>query len=222
MSKTVNIHTPFPTFVATAIYPEHERLNAELKKKIYAKRELDPKGLYRSNAAGTWHSDDHILEWSGDPGKELQKVFYTAFAGIADQHGGQPGGTYNMRLSAWAMVYGDRGYATVHTHPNCQFSAVYYVDTGPEVDEITMATGVRIRPGDLEFVDTRGSYGHQIKGLYLQPSFRIRPEPGLVVAFPSWMPHFVHPVRGDGDRISIAANANVQYKPPTNGENNGS
>jgi hypothetical protein len=35
---------------------------------------------------------------------------------------------------------------------------------------------------------------------------RIEPEPGLMLIFPSWNVHMVHPFHGDGERISIAFN----------------
>ena len=34
----------------------------------------------------------------------------------------------------------------------------------------------------------------------------VRPRPGLLLMFPSWLSHAVRPYRGDGVRISIAIN----------------
>ena len=34
----------------------------------------------------------------------------------------------------------------------------------------------------------------------------MRPQPGLLLMFPSWLSHAVRPYRGDGVRISIAIN----------------
>ena len=48
-------------------------------------------------------------------------------------------------------------------------------------------------------VDTPGSpYGQRML---------IRPVPGLLVLFPSWLYHFVHPSTAYSPRISIAFNA---------------
>jgi len=35
---------------------------------------------------------------------------------------------------------------------------------------------------------------------------QITPEPGMLVMFPSWIDHMVHPHHGPDDRISIAIN----------------
>jgi hypothetical protein len=37
-------------------------------------------------------------------------------------------------------------------------------------------------------------------------SLLIRPQPGLMVVFPAWIEHWVHPFQGEGQRISIAIN----------------
>ena len=37
----------------------------------------------------------------------------------------------------------------------------------------------------------------------------IRPKPGLMVIFPAWAEHWVHPFHGDGNRISIAINVTL-------------
>ena len=60
----------------------------------------------------------------------------------------------------------------------------------------------------LEFLDPRAGvemvtapgdpYGEPI---------RIRPETGLMVIFPSWLYHWVHPYAGEASRIAISFNA---------------
>lgn len=209
----VNVMTAFPTYILTRQWDNTGELNAALEKEILRKRIKDPEGVYRSNTAGTWHSDTKLLSWSGDAGKQLAKMFGQCFNQYCDVMGGQPGGSYEVQMSAWAMMYQDRGYATCHTHPNCHFAGVYYVRDGEQHD-LVMATGVKVRSGELEFVDTRGVGGHQISGLNMNPGARVVPEPGMMVIFPQWLPHFVHPIIGDTERISISCNASIKYKPP--------
>ena len=38
---------------------------------------------------------------------------------------------------------------------------------------------------------------------------RVVPEPGVMIAFPSYLKHYVHPFFGEGERIVIAANVKV-------------
>jgi len=215
----LQLMTPFPTYVGVKQWEDTEKLNADLTLAVHRRRGDDPAGLYRSNTAGTWHSDDGLLRWSGEAGQKLGRMFGESFRTFTNTLGAHPEGECDIRLMAWAMLYRPGGYATVHTHPNCHFSGVYYVDEGsPET--ITMATGAHVHPGDIEFVDTRGNSGYQRKGLNFQTAFRITPKPGLMLVFPSWFPHFVHPVR-DGERISVACNATIlKYDPPSKEQDN--
>lgn len=198
----------FSTRVQQTDFP-FDSFNSTLRSEILGMRDSDPDGIYRSNQAGTWHSKDDLLQ-TLPSGQELSAMFFDCFRQYASTFANQPG-QLKMKLSAWAMVYSNGGYATVHTHPNCHFSAVYYVDSGPQPEEVT-ATGAAIQAGDIEFVDLRNAGAFKVPGLNLQPAARISPKSGRLIVFPSWLPHFVHPVRGDSLRIAVACNARIlQY-----------
>ena len=52
---------------------------------------------------------------------------------------------------------------------------------------------------------------HYMSGLFERScAFAINPEPGMLLAFPAWLDHQVHPFFGRGEHISIAANVRVQ------------
>ena len=202
------IATIFPTSLVVQEDALTVSQNRALELEIYRLRAKDPEGIYRSNVEGTWHSQDVILRSCGEPGHNLGDAFHSMFSVMASANGGRKG-TYKWKLEAWAMMYGDRGYATAHTHPNCTFSGVYYV-AAEEIDALgTQVTGVAVKPGALEFIDTRG-INLKAPGVVMQPAARVYPKVGRMVGFPSWVPHFVHPVRGDGPpRIAVACNATI-------------
>jgi len=213
-------HTPipaFPTWMVASRFegPEVEALNQRILTGCYRKRIADPTGIYRSNAAGCWHSDDHILKYLEEDGQVLGQMFFQSFNKLLTQFGAAKGGSAKLQLTAWAMMMSHGGYSTTHTHPNCLFSGVYYVAAGPEKPAKTMATGAHVKPGSIEFMDMRGARDIQLPGLVLTPQMRFAPKNGLMLVFPSNLPHFVHPVEGEGDRLSIACNAKLlEYTPP--------
>ena len=187
----------------------------ELKSALWKKRALDPEGVYRSNLSGTWHSKDDVLSTCGPAATTLADMLFREFKSYAGNFVSETGGSIELRLTAWCMMYDKGGYATVHTHPNCHFSGVYYVDVGPEVEDAVMATGVSVKPGSIEFVDTRGTGSLQVPGLNLSSAARFAPKNGEMLIFPSWLPHFVHPIATDYTRIAIACNASIlRYTPP--------
>jgi len=81
--------------------------------------------------------------------------------------------------------------------------------------------GVAERPdlgGELEMQDPRGvapaMYAPMLAvgtpgGLTMGSSELLRPQAGMLIAFPSWLPHAVRPYHGERIRISIAFNLSV-------------
>jgi hypothetical protein len=210
----LGIMSVFPTHIGQRQY-DAEGLNQKLISNIYRNKGEDSEGMYRSNAAGTWHSDTDLLSWIDEP--DLGKMFQKSFCAYTQTYGVKPNAEIGLRLQAWAMVYKDGGYATVHTHPNCHMSAVYYLDnTSDDVDHgRKMVTGARACPGDIEFVDSRASGGYQFPGVNLLSAFRLTPTAGMMIVFPSWLQHFVHPIIGKKDRLCISCNATItSHNPP--------
>ncbi len=79
------------------------------------------------------------------------------------------------------------------------WSGVVYVDMG-DPDAV---------PADnayIAFVDPRPANIHAT-------TLQIRPEAGLLLMFPAWLPHYVNPYKGKGTRISIAFNVTIEVQP---------
>jgi len=53
-------------------------------------------------------------------------------------------------------------------------------------------------------------------GQSIGASEMLRPRPGLMLIFPSWLSHGVRPYRGDGVRISVAMNLTPAPQPGPN------
>jgi len=64
--------------------------------------------------------------------------------------------------------------------------------------------------GQIQFEDPRGMA--QIMGIEdsMSVSLALQPEAGMLVIFPSWLQHFVHPFHGKSRRVSIAFNTNIK------------
>ena len=186
-------------------FGEVAALNESLRE-VILKKECEDPGIQRSNAAATWHSEDHIFDWGGKPMADVRGMFNKVFTSMAEAYGAKRGSDLRWRFQAWAMVSRDGDYAHLHTHPNAHFSGVYYVDAGEPFARWPDS-------GKLEFHDVRGGPGAMsVKGMAFQGRHVYAPEPGVMIAFPAWLPHSVHPFRGEGERIAIACNATIiQY-----------
>jgi hypothetical protein len=62
----------------------------------------------------------------------------------------------------------------------------------------------------LEFLDPRvGVEAVSTPGDPYGEPVRVRPESGLLVAFPSWLYHWVHPYAGQSPRIAVSFNVTL-------------
>ncbi len=157
--------------------------------------------LNRSNLGG-WRSDPDLLTW---PEPEIATLKGMIEEGIMQvmqlAGGGKPiriRADYN--LVAWANINRDGNYNVMHNHPQNDWSGVYYVSLG-EADPARSLNGI------IEFQDPRaGAQAAPIPGFDFGHRQTITPSAGLMLVFPSWHMHMVHPFFGGGERISIAFN----------------
>jgi uncharacterized protein (TIGR02466 family) len=198
----------FATPVAAMEVPDAGARNAELKSIVLAKRAQTP-SVQASNAGG-WHSDRKILEWGGSrPTEILEFAKELANRMTADRSGNLVRPVW--QASIWANVNG-RGDANMcHYHAGAFWSGTYYVDDGGCGSDETLG-------GEFEMLDPRGPgpgmYAPALKfsgedGASVGAAEMIRPRPGLLLLFPSWLLHQVRPYRGEALRISIAFNLSL-------------
>lgn len=99
-----------------------------------------------------------------------------------------------MIAEAWAVIYHEWGHHKIHSHHDSAWSGVYYVHTE------NMAQGT----GNIELVDPRPAAGAAEPDR--SPLLPFIPRTGTLIAFPSWLQHWVTPYLGGSERICIAFN----------------
>ncbi|HEY4082909.1 MAG TPA: 2OG-Fe(II) oxygenase family protein [Burkholderiaceae bacterium] len=108
----------------------------------------------------------------------------------------------NFISGMWTMI-NKKGHAnSMHIHPDSWFSGVYYpkVPSRPEL------------AGELCFHDpiTTRTFTRSFYRSVQAEVFRLTPEEGMMVIFPSWFEHSVRANQSEEDRISIAFNIRKQ------------
>jgi uncharacterized protein (TIGR02466 family) len=178
--------------------PDADAMNQELRALILAE-EVTYGSLGRSNVGG-WHSRQDLFHRPEQAVAGLTTWITWAVRKMIEATAGP--GTFKgtLSLSAWAAICREGAYHAPHVHPDSAWSGAYYVDAGTS-DPHTPLGGV------LEFLDPRG--GAEVVTApgdpYGEP-FRVRPEAGLLVIFPSWLSHWVHPYAGQTPRIAVSFN----------------
>jgi uncharacterized protein (TIGR02466 family) len=194
----------FPTLIGRFPFANAEQTNAGLLRILLEQEARQPTRDYAN--VGGWHSDGDLLEWPS-PEVNILRTWISESLNYMVQATGQlpevvgraapPRGSF--RISAWGNISRRGNYHRMHNHPGNAWSGVYYVASTNSVDSLAGVLEFYDPRTFTEMVDVPGSpYGQRMI---------IRPEPGLMVLFPSWLYHFVHPSDSDSPRVSIAFNA---------------
>lgn len=196
----------FGTPISSYQWPDADTLNAGLPEKILAVEANDP-GVNRSNVGG-WYSQPDLLQWDIPEVATLHdrlRQYASDLTGLS-LTGTDAQRRLQLSIDAWANVSRDGHYNSVHNHPMSHWSGVYYVAAGqPDPDAP--------QNGHLELLDPRhGITMMRFEDSTFESRYVIAPISGLMVFFPSWLNHFVHPFRGAGERISIWFNVVIRQQ----------
>ena len=114
---------------------------------------------------------------------------------------------FGWKFAIWANVNRRGQYNRVHFHPGSTWSGTYYVDAGDS------PSATNPLAGSLELLNPNQAPPMSfLSGLV--PQVRIvQPQSGMMIVFPSFLPHAVHPYEGDRPRISIAFNVHKDPYP---------
>ena len=185
-----------------------EALNAELLVEGVRLRS-ETESVSKSNRGG-WHSAGNLFD-NEAPCIQLLKSAATSAVLTATQKIGAKADmtALGLKMFAWMNANPLGGFNAPHTHPGAHWSGVYYV-AQPDV-EIGSS-------GKIEFLDPRSDLPNW--RLLQAPAFSakktIRPAPGELILFPSYLVHWVYPNEIDEERVTIAFNATFRKsgKPP--------
>lgn len=206
LEKT-NLDYCFPTPVMCHVWDDSDDLNRELRRVILA-HEREQAGRSRSNVDG-WHSQTGMLEWCGDAGKMVieraGRMANHASNLLLVAFGRQPA-QFTWTFQAWANVNRASHFNKTHTHPGATWSGTYYVDPGNSPANADHGTPLQLIDPCLVRDSTF------FPGL-IRTSVYVQPSPGMMIIFPSYVPHMVFAHRGDRPRISIAFNLRKEPYP---------
>jgi uncharacterized protein (TIGR02466 family) len=192
----------FPTLIGRSRVPDAESMNEELRTLILDE-EAKYSSLGRSNVGG-WHSRPDFLRRPEEVVGALTNWVTWAVKRMVDATAGP--GVFNgtPAVSGWATICRAGAYHAPHSHPDSAWSGVYYIDAGTP-------SANRPLSGVLEFLDPRaGAEAVTAPGDPYGEPFRVRPQSGLIVVFPSWLFHWVHPYEGRTPRIALSFNATIE------------
>eukprot|EP01031_Cornospumella_fuschlensis_P029496 gene29496-35601_t len=112
-------------------------------------------------------------------------------------------------LDGWGQVLSKGQGQDVHVHPQSMYAGVYYISAPPEISNSHSSEGCLYftdpRPGAVltQFERGRAMWGDSVEICPASTG-------GLLVLFPSFLPHAVRPFTYEGQRIAISFNVNLK------------
>jgi uncharacterized protein (TIGR02466 family) len=101
---------------------------------------------------------------------------------------------------SWINIFKPGAQEAQHSHDGSVLSCSYYVEAPKNCGCIVMPDPIGARRSYREFTKTAGSE------LLTRREIAVEPQPGRLVMFESWLPHYVQCNKSDQVRISIAMN----------------
>jgi uncharacterized protein (TIGR02466 family) len=209
MSVPANIYPCWPTPIYVRRHSGTDAINSHLSELVLERVKcIQPNSL--SNV-GSRRTESDLLRTNHPAIKALSTWIFEAVTTLHDAMtlGVSTPGLSEIEAEAWGNVYLKGDYQMPHIHHDSIWSGVYYVEaTKSELSSSQYCSGI------LELFDPRaGAWNHEQSR---DTNYRIIPEAGMLVVFPSWLAHSVTPHNSDHPRISIAFNAGI----PRNSDSN--
>jgi uncharacterized protein (TIGR02466 family) len=201
------LSSAFGTPISVRGVPSAATLNPGLERAILARAHRGEAN--RISNVGGWQSLPDLLDWPEAEIKLLAQEVDRAIQQISTlpaMLARQPEPPPPVKYSAygWANVNRPGDYNLIHLHPGNQWSVVYYVATGTPNPDTPMN-------GRIELRDPRPAAIYaRMPGFTCGQPILIKPQAGMMLVFPAWIEHGVHPFHGEGNRISIAINVAIE------------
>lgn len=200
---------PIQTWFPTSIYIEKlkanglSKFNRELLEQCYLVRDTDPDGL-------SWSAKNYLngyTSYGSMPDLHRRNPYFEELAREIDRHAKKLARFLDMDLqnghlemtSCWVNIMPTNTVHSLHLHPLSVLSGTYYVEIPNGASSIKfedprlskmMAAPPKLSP-------------HRARN---QQFVSLKPEPGQVVMWESWLRHEVPPNAIKKDRISISFN----------------
>jgi hypothetical protein len=183
-------------------------------------------GIIASNVGG-YHSERDLFS---DSRSQIFHDFLTECIARAeetdepfrDADGAASTSELRAPTEAWLNASQKEALNLLHHHSDSTWSGAYYVDDG-RGDEPGFLGGqllLRLTPGGGHGSCEPDEENHvprmALRGVYASASYEqwqyleVRPEPGSLILFPSWLSHAVAPHFGSAERISVSFNVSLK------------
>ena len=118
----------------------------------------------------------------------------------------------DWHVQAWPNVNRFGDYHNLHNHPHSWLSGTYYVQVPTDMGQREGRSD--LNPGAISFFDPRAQANMlAVKGDgQVEAEHRVMPEPGMLLIWPAFVHHLVHPNLSKENRISVSFNVVLNWR----------
>lgn len=195
------VRSTFATPVLVHFLPVAQEANSDLRPLVVEKMGGDGAG---SRGKG-WRSANDFETWGGMHAETLYRVARElADSATSNRSGGRV--TLDWKISACACVRGKGEYRDIVARPGAFWSGIYFIDDGYQKSD-DEALG-----GEIELGDPRGALPAMVApnlafripgGLTAGGVETIRPQTGMIILHPSWLPRGERRYDGASQRVTV-------------------
>ena len=200
IAKNGQVENMFPTPIFWHVIKDCDELNVQLRDLILEK-ERSTMSATKSNMGG-WQSAPDFFHWPAHAVATLEGLVRCALDVATVRVTAPKFIRGKFDVYAWGAVNRRGHYNTVHVHPMATWSGVYYVDAGEVAPDST--------DGALEFAHPVAASTMTFFPNVLPSARLVRPQPGMMILFPSYLLHSVRMYHGERPRICVPFNAHLQ------------
>jgi uncharacterized protein (TIGR02466 family) len=150
---------------------------------------------------GGFYTDGTFFEADLPGAKEVRELFSRSVQEYIKELGVE-NTIQSVVLQGWIALTTTDDYQTPHVHRGATLSAVYYVEC-PDLPE---------PQGCIDFITPIDVQEMTFLRHLSQSYCRVKPQPGLLTIFPSYLRHFTHPLKTNATRLCIVCNAFVTQR----------
>ena len=192
----------WPTLFLQRVLPQHEEVNRHLLAYITAQSDRQNDLTTDYLQQDFFNGQDPAVEW-------LKACVNKTVIDYLKQQGLDY--SINWSLQAWANINQPGDYHSLHNHPHSYLSGTYYVCVPPQ----TLAPKQRndLNPAAISFFDPRPQANmNAIAGDYqVEAEHRVDPADGMLLLWPSFLHHLVHPNMSAQARVSVSFNVLLKW-----------
>ena len=205
MEQKNEITRNWSTVVGEFYNPDHDQIKKKLLVFFEDYKKKQPSSRISNENFGLYESSYNLHQ---DNNQDLQKIFqfisrgvFSVFQQASKGYILERGKEIKYRViikDSWFITYENGGFVAPHTHDNCSWSCVYYVQSAKDPNKKNGATYLQSPNARLKSDLGSESYQHSLKNF--------EPIEGKLVIWPSYIVHGSYPHLGEVKKAIISAN----------------